>query len=158
MEHLLERLKRPTLELQPLAQSPNAYFRSMEKILKSVGASMHPWFTPVFSGKASDNTPLKQTMLCMSSWKEMTISSSLGEKVIFRSSLKSPLVLTRSKALLKSINAVQSDFCCSQHFSCNWHSEIISTVDHPALKPALLTCWMLSLCPGHIFLTFQLAI
>jgi hypothetical protein len=53
---------------------------------------------------------------------------------IFCKRLKSPLLLTRSKALVRSM-VMHSGFCCSRHFSCSWRNEIISTVDQPAMKP-----------------------
>ena len=120
----------------PSLQSSNAYWRCMEKkITKRVGAGKQPCFTPLLTGKASEVTPLKQTVLCISSWKEVTMLCSLGGQPIFCRRLKSPLLLTRSKAFVRSMKAMYSVCCCSLHFSRSWCIEkIISTVDLPALK------------------------
>ena len=121
----------------PSLQSSNAYWRCMEKkIIKRADARKQPFFTPLLTGKASVFAPLKQTVLCISSWKEVTMLCSLGGQPIFCRSLKSPLLLTRSKAIVRSMKAMYSVCCCSLHFSCSWRTEnIIITVDLPALKP-----------------------
>lgn len=55
-------------------------------------------FTPTLTGKASVVAPLKETVLCISLWKEVTMLFSLGGQPIFCRRLKSPLLLTRSMA------------------------------------------------------------
>ena len=121
----------------PSSQSAKAYWRSIEKkIPKRVGARTQPCFTPLLTGKGSEVAPSKQTVLCMSWWKEVMTTRRLGGHPIFWRIWKSPLLLTKSKALVRSTNAMNNGCCCSRHFSCSWQREkIMSTVDLPALKP-----------------------
>ena len=56
-------------------------------------------------------------------------------QLIFYRRLKSPLLLTRPKALVRSTKAMYSGCYCSLQFSCSLRSvKITSTVDLPALK------------------------
>ena len=56
-------------------------------------------------------------------------------QLIFYMRLKSPLLLTRPKALVSSTKAMYSGCYCPLQFSCSLRSvKITSTVDLPALK------------------------
>ena len=58
----------------PSMQSSKAYLRSMEKkIPKSVGARMQSCFMPLLTGKEADVPPVKQAVLCIPSWKDVSI-------------------------------------------------------------------------------------
>ena len=58
-----------------------------------------------------------------------------GHPIFFRI-LNNPSLLTKSKALVTSVEAKYSGLCCSLHFSCSCLREkTISIVDLPALKP-----------------------
>ena len=58
-----------------------------------------------------------------------------GRQLIFCRRLKSPLLLTRPKAFVRSMKVMYSSSCCSLQFSCSWRSvKIVSTVDLPAVK------------------------
>ena len=57
-----------------------------------------------------------------------------GHPILWRR-VKSPFLLTTSKAFVRSKKAMYNDRFCSRHFSCNCLSEkIMSVVDLPALK------------------------
>ena len=102
----------------PSLQSLKAYWRSMEKNMqKSVGARTEPCFTPLLTGKASEVAPLNHTVLCMLSWNDVTTANRCEGQPIFWRSLKSPLLLTKSKAFVKSMKARYRGICCSWHFS-----------------------------------------
>ena len=70
-----------------------------------VDASTQPCLTPLPTGKASEVPPLKHIVLCMPSWNDVVIASSLGGYPIFRRSLKRPSQLTRSNAFVRSMKA-----------------------------------------------------
>ena len=66
-------------EVDALSKSVRANLKSMEKnIPKRVSARIQPCFTPLLTGKASEVLPLKQTILCMSSWKMWSCCTVLG--------------------------------------------------------------------------------
>ena len=120
----------------PSLQSSNAWRCMGKKNPKKAGARKQPCFTPLLTGKASEVAPLKQTVLRISSWKEVTMLCNLVGQPIFCRRLKSPLLLIRSKAFVRSMKEMYSGCRFSLHFSHSWRSEtIISSVDLPALKP-----------------------
>ena len=66
-------------EADALSESSKAYWSNTGKMLpKRVGTRTQPSFTPLRNGKASEVTPLKHTVLCISSWKEVTMLYRLG--------------------------------------------------------------------------------
>lgn len=70
-------------------------------------------------------------------WYEITMLESLGEQPItpMRSSNR-PFLLTKSKALVRSMNIMYNGWPCSLLFSWSCLREkILSVVDLPALKP-----------------------
>lgn len=78
--------------------------------------------SPLLSGKKLDVLPLWQTVLCISSWKDLNIWSNIlgGRQPTFSSRrLKSSFRLTKSKTFVSLIKAIYNNFCCSQHFSCS---------------------------------------
>ena len=61
---------------------------------------------------------------------------SVGGHPIFFKVLNNPSLLTKSKALVRSMKAMYSGSHCSLHFSCSCLREkTMSIVDLPALKP-----------------------
>ena len=95
------------VEVNPSSQSLNAYWRSSEKkIPNSVGASTHPCLTLLPTENASDVVPLKLTMLCVYSWKKAMILSNLGGYPILLRISSSPLLLTKSNALVRSMKVM----------------------------------------------------
>lgn len=45
---------------------------------KNVGASTHPYFTPLLIGNGLEEEPSHWTVPCMSAWKDVNILRSLG--------------------------------------------------------------------------------
>ena len=77
-------------------------------IPKRVGASTQPCFTPLpMSSKGSETLLLNCTDPFVLEWKGSVKLCSLGGQPIFRSALKRPSLLTRSKALVRSMNATK---------------------------------------------------
>ena len=66
---------------------------------------------------------------------------------IFSRSLNRPLLLTRSKALIRSMKAMGSGTCCSRHFFCSWRKETIKHVGGaPGSVEATLSIGEYKLC------------
>ena len=137
----LERLKSfPSVLVRrqiPSAAGPNACFSiTAKKIPNKVGARTHPCFAPLRMLKAADVEPSKTTVPFMSSWKDLMMLRSLGGHPILGRILKRPSLLTRSKAIVRSMKAMKSGCLSSLHFSWSCLSEkIMSTVDLLARKP-----------------------
>ena len=72
-----------------------------------------PKATPLMTGKSLEVAPSKQTVLCMSWRKEVMIARSFGVQPIFWRILKSSLLLTKSKAFVRSTKARNNSCCCS---------------------------------------------
>ena len=78
---------------------------AVKKIAKRVGARTHPCLTPRFIRKRRDLEPLTWTAACMSSWSFSIMLSNVSgqpQRLMFANK---PQLLTRSKALVKSMNA-----------------------------------------------------
>ena len=91
----------------PSVEVPNAYLkRTAKNIPNRVGASTHHCLTPLRMSKAAEVVPSKITVPFMSSWKDLMMLRSLGVQSIFGRILKSPSLLTRSKALARSMKAI----------------------------------------------------
>ena len=72
---------------------------------------------------------------CISSWKALIIFRSLEGHAILCSTVKSPLQLTKSKALVRSIRRCIMAAFALGNFSCSCLSEKIMTIlDLPALN------------------------
>ena len=85
-----------------------ACFRSTEKKTpKRVGASTQPCLTPLQMLNASDMLPSKRTVPCMLLWKDSRKLRSFGGQPMRGRILKRPSLLTRSKALVKSMKAMK---------------------------------------------------
>ena len=90
-------------------ESCKAYFRSVEKkILDSMGARTHSCFTPLVILKGWDEVQLKLIVLWMISWKGDIMLRSVGRHPIFFRILNNMSLLTKSKALLRSVKAMYS--------------------------------------------------
>lgn len=86
-------------------------------------------------GIGSEADLLKCIVPCMPLWKEeMSFSSFVGH-LIFSKHVNRPLLLNKSKTLVRSIKLMYRCCLCPWHFSCSCLSEIISIVDLSALKP-----------------------
>lgn len=110
---------------------------SEKKMPKRMDASAQPCFTPFLIGKGPEAEPSYWTVPCISSWKDVIILRSLDGHPILCRRVNRPFLLIRSKALVRSINAIYSGFLYSRHFSCSCLSEkIVSIVDLPALNRA----------------------
>ena len=105
---------------------------------KSVGARTHPCFTPLLTGKGSEEEPSYWTVPFISSWKEVIILRSFGgggHPILCRS-MNRPDLPTRSNALVRSIKAMYRGRLCSRHFSYSCLREnIMSVVDLSARNP-----------------------
>ena len=89
----------------PSQEESKAYDRRREKkIPNNFGARTQPCLTPLQTGRGSNVEPSYTTVPFMSSWKETTMLRSLGGQPIFSSRRKNPFLLTKSKALVKSMN------------------------------------------------------
>ena len=79
---------------------------------------------------------------CMLLWNDVTTASRCGGQPIFWRSLKSPLLLTKSKAFVKSMKVRYRGICCSRHFPWSWRREnIMSTIDRRETE-ATLGLWV----------------
>ena len=109
----------------------NAFLRGNEKkIPKRVGASTQPCLTPQRILIASDMLPSNRTVPCMLLWKDSRKVRSFGGQPIGGRILKRSSLLTRSKALVKSMKAMKRACCCSLRFFCSCLTEkIVSTVE-----------------------------
>ena len=114
-----------------------ACLRSTErKIPKRVEASAQPCLTPLRMLSAPDMLPSNRTVPCMLLWKDSRKLRTFGGLPIRGRILKRPSLLTRSKALVKSMKTMKRGCCCSLHFSCSYLTEkIISTVERWDRKP-----------------------
>ena len=75
-----------------------ACWRNTEKsIPKRVCARTQPCFTPLLTGKVSEVSLLKQTVLCRSPWKDTTMWSSLRGQAVFCRRLNSPLMQNQTE-------------------------------------------------------------
>ena len=74
-----------------------------KKMPKGVSASMHPCFTLFLIRKRSKEEPSYWTVPCKFSWKDVIILWSWGGHPILCSRVKRPFLLTKSKALIRSI-------------------------------------------------------
>ena len=130
----------------PSSADLNACFRRTEKkMLKSVGASTQPFFTPLFMQNASVMLPLYWTVPRVPSRNDLMELRSFRRQLINGRILKSPALLTKSKAFVRSINAMKRDCCCSRHFSWSCLSEkIISTLERLERKPQWYSGYTLS--------------
>ena len=91
----------------PSVEVPKAHLSSREKKMpKRVGARTQPCFTPFLMSSGSDILPSYWMVALISSWKDLIMLCSLGGKPIFRRMLKSPSLLTRSTALVRSMKAM----------------------------------------------------
>ena len=116
-----------------------------KKIPKSIGECTHPFFTLLLIGNGSEEEPSYWMMLCISLWKAVIILRSLEGHPILWSRVDSPFLLTKSRALVRSIKAMYNGYLCSRHFSCSCPSEkIMSIVDLPALNPHCASGYMRS--------------
>ena len=107
---------------------------AVKKIAKRVGARTHPCLTRRLIGKRRDLEPLTWTVACMSSWSfSMLLSNVSGQPKRLMIANKADL-LTRSKALVKSMNATYRGRCCSIHFSCCLNVNTASMVERDARK------------------------
>ena len=107
-----------------------------KKIPNSVGARTHPCFTPLVILKGWDEVQLKLIVLWVFSWKEDIMLRSVGGHPIFFRNLSNPSLLTKSKALVKSMKGMYGGLCCSLHFSYSCFRETtMSIVGLLALKP-----------------------
>lgn len=75
------------------------------------------FFSPLLIRKGFEYDPSYWMVPCMSSWKDVGILR-LGGHPIFCRGLKRPFLLTRSKALVRFMNATHSVHLCSQYASC----------------------------------------
>ena len=116
---------------------PKAYNNIRENMPKSVGARTHPWFTPPRISKGSDVASSYLTMPSMLLRKEEITLSSFGGQPILSSSMNSPLLLIRSNALIRSMNATYSGLLCSRHFSCSCRTENIMPIVSPISEATL---------------------
>ena len=97
---------------------PNACLRRrVKKIPKRIGASTQPYLTLLHISKGSERLPLNCTVHFMLEWKGSIKLCSLGGQPILQRALKRPSLLTRSKALVRLMNAMYRDIHCSLHFS-----------------------------------------
>lgn len=137
MERLNSFLSDPVCRKTPSIDAPKACFSmTAKKMLKSVGASTHPCFTPLQMLKASEVAPSNSTTPFTSVWKDCITLSSLGGHLILARTRKRLSQLMRLKALVRSINATKSARLFSLHFSWSWWREkTISIAEHFALKP-----------------------
>ena len=119
----------------PSWKSWNAFCRSVEKkIPNSVGARTHPCFTPLVILKGWDEVQSKLIVLWVFSWKDDIMLRSVGGHPIFFKILNHPSLLTKSKALVRSMKAMYSGLHCSLQFSCSClRKKTMSIVDLPAL-------------------------
>ena len=108
-----------------------------KKVPKSIGARTQPCLTPLMISNFSEKLPLICTVHFVSVWKDSIMLCSLGGQQIFGRTLKRPSLLTRSNALVRSMEAMHKGIlCCSLHLSCNCRrNKILSIVDRSARKP-----------------------
>ena len=106
--------KMPSVECPKACMSATA-----KKMPKRAGASRHPCFTPLQMSKGSEDWPSNCTTPFMLQWNDWIMLSNLDGHPIFPRIFKSPSWLTRSKALVRFINAKYSGCLCSLHFSCS---------------------------------------
>ena len=72
----------------------------------------------------------------MSVRKDFIRLCSFGGQPILSRALNRLSLLTRSKALVRSMNAMHSSFFCSLHFSWScWSEKTMSIIDHLGWKP-----------------------
>ena len=121
-----------------------------KKMPKSVGVSTHPCFTPLLIDKRA----VGADCALMLSWKDSIILRSFGKQPILRNRVKRPPLLTKSKALVRSMNAMYNGRLGSRHFSCSCPNEnIMSTVDLPARKPHCASGYIHSASISNLFST-----
>ena len=85
---------------------PKACYSSREKKTpKREGARTQPCFTPLLMSHGSDIPPSYWMVTFISSWKDLIMLCNLGGQPIFRRTLNSPSLMTRSNALVRSMKA-----------------------------------------------------
>ena len=112
----------------------------------------HPCFSPLLIGNGSQEEPSYWMIPYISSWKPVIILRSLEGHPILRSRVTSPFLLTKSKALVRSINAMYNGPLCSRNFFSTCLSEkIMSIVDLLALSPHCASGYMRSASNCNLF-------
>ena len=123
--------------LIPRDEHPKPRYNSIEnKIPKRVGASTQPCFTPFVISNELETLPSHWIVVLVFMWKDYTMLKRLGGHPIFSNIANSPSLLTRSKALVRSIKPIYKGMFCSLHFTSSCRIEkIISVVERLALNP-----------------------
>ena len=108
----------------PSATFPNACLSVMAKNMpNSVGERTQPCFTLLRILHESTVEQLKTSVPFILDCKNLKMLSSFGGQSIFGKILNGPSLLTKSKALVRSMKALKSGCCCSLHFSCSCREE-----------------------------------
>ena len=128
-----------------------AYCRSVEKIPYNVGARTHPCFTPLVILKGWDEVQSKLILLWVFSWKDDVMLRSVGGHPIFFRIFNNLSLLTKLKALVRSMKAMYSGLHSSLHFSHSCLREkTMSIGDLPALNHIVIQ----GRCKQPVFVTF----
>ena len=79
----------------------------MKNIIEnSIGAIMQPCLVPFDTINASDCVPWSCTLAIIASWKDRITSTKVSGQPTFANSFHSPVLLTESKALVRSMKTV----------------------------------------------------
>ena len=108
--------------------------------VNSVGARMHPCFMPFSIVKSCDRLLLCLTWASWFSLSWMTMVRNFGGHPTFSWIFQSPVLLTVSKVLVRSIKVTYRPLFCSQHFSWIYlRANAMSVVPQLDLKPHWLS-------------------
>ena len=102
-------------------------------VLGHILVSLHWW-----SLKGWDEVQSKLIVLWVFSWKDDTILRSVGGHPIFFRIVNNLSLLTKSKALVRSMKAMYSGLCCSLHFSCSCLREKTMSIGWPSCSETVL--------------------
>ena len=106
--------------LTPTIDEQKVYFNSIErKIPKSVGARTQPCCTPLFIVNESEMSQSYCRVAFVLMWIDFTLLKRLRVQPILNIIAYNPSLLTRLKALVRTMKAIYKGTFCFLHFSCS---------------------------------------